>query len=160
MSSARESRSLLDDQTQEDVILNAQLTGFARLTPLNTFVNISVSLVTGGILWPVVPSVWVILWTGLHVLLSLTVYMRWRRHRGRPSPRTASTRVLRKAKLWALAVGMTWGCGAEAGFCAGASAQALSRVKAEVAARLRNIRLVAGASNIRESRGRRIKPRP
>jgi len=107
----REWRRLFDDHAQTDIILDAQLAGFARLTPVNTFVNISVSLVTGCILWPVAPVGWVILWTGVHVLLSLTVYLRWRRHRGRPSPRTASPRVLRKAKFWALAVGMTWGCG-------------------------------------------------
>jgi hypothetical protein len=103
----REWRRLFDDHAQTDIILDAQLAGLARLTPVNTFVNISVSLVTGGILWPVAPVGWVILWTGVHVLLSLTVYLRWRRHRGRPSPRTASKQVLRKAKLWALAVGMT-----------------------------------------------------
>jgi signal transduction histidine kinase/ActR/RegA family two-component response regulator len=108
----RELRRLFHDHAQTDIILDAQLRGFARLTPVNTFVNISVSLVTGGILWPVAPIGWVVLWTGMHVLLSLTVYLRWRRHRGRPSPRTTSTRVLRKAKFWALAVGMTWGCGA------------------------------------------------
>jgi signal transduction histidine kinase/ActR/RegA family two-component response regulator len=112
MLSARQSGRSLDEQSQDNIVLDAQLRGFSRLTPINAFVNISVSLVTGSILWPVVPHVWVLSWTGLHILLSLTVYMRWRRHRGRPSPRTASTRVLRQAKLWAFMVGVAWGCGA------------------------------------------------
>ncbi len=111
MPSAWESRRLLDEQLHADIILKAQLTGFARLTPTNACVNISVALVTGGILWPVAPSVWVLLWTALHLLLSLTVLIRWRRHRGRPSPQADSLRVLRKAKLWALASGLTWGGG-------------------------------------------------
>ncbi|ETW94942.1 MAG: hypothetical protein ETSY2_48895, partial [Candidatus Entotheonella gemina] len=112
MLSARESRRLLDEQPQEDTLLRAQLDGFTRLTPTNTFVNISVSLVTGGILWPVVPGEWVLLWTGVHILLSLTVFMRWRRHRHRASLRAVSPRVLFRAKLWALAVGLTWGSAA------------------------------------------------
>ncbi|WP_179131314.1 sensor histidine kinase, partial [Candidatus Entotheonella palauensis] len=110
MLSARESHRLIDEQALEDIPLNAQLTGFARLTPINSFVNISVSLVTGSILFgPAVPAVWILLWTGMHILLSLTLLMRWRRH---ASPRTVSPRMLRNAKLWALAVGLTWGSGA------------------------------------------------
>lgn len=112
MSPPRESRRLFDEQSQEEIILGAQLTGLVRLTPVNSFVNISVSLITGSMLWPVAPSGWVVLWTGLHILLALTIFIRWRRHRGRPSPRTASARVLRKAKLWALTSGLLWGCGA------------------------------------------------
>ncbi|MNT23619.1 hypothetical protein D3C72_1590430 [compost metagenome] len=62
----------------------------------------------------------------------------------------------------ALAAGwLTWGWGAAAGFCAGASAQEEIRERAEAAARLRNIRPGAVASNIGKSRGCRMsKPRP
>lgn len=112
MSSTWESRRSLNEPSQEAITLKAQLAGLTRLTPMNTFVTFSAALVTGSILWPVVPKVWVMLWSGLHISLALTVFMRWRRHRGRSSPRTVSTRVLRKAKLWALASGLLWGSGA------------------------------------------------
>ncbi len=112
MSSAWESRGLHDEQSHEDITYNPQLTGLARLTPINACVTIIVALITSGILWPVVSSGWVILWASLHILLALTVFIRWCRHRGRPSRRTESLRVWRKAKLWALASGLLWGCGA------------------------------------------------
>lgn len=48
MSSARKSRRLFGEQSHEEITLNAQLTGFTRLTPTNSLVNISVSLVTGA----------------------------------------------------------------------------------------------------------------
>ena len=66
---------------------------------------------TAGILWPVVPRAWLLLWASLQVFLSVTILLRWRRRR-HLLPRTVSPRALHKAKFWALAVGATWGCGA------------------------------------------------
>ncbi len=54
MSPAWETHKLLDEQSHEEMTYNAQLTGLARLTPINAFVTIVVSLITGCILWPVV----------------------------------------------------------------------------------------------------------
>ena len=96
-----------------DEILKTQLTSFARQTPINTCVTSMGALIAGGMLWPVAPRPWVLVWSGLHLALALTVYSRWRRHRGRPSPHAIRNRkrVLRKAIGFACISGATWGSG-------------------------------------------------
>ncbi len=94
-----------------DELRKAQLASFARQTPLNTCATILGALIAGGMLWPVASRPWVLVWSGMHIALALTVYFRWRRHRGHPSPTTVSKRVLHKATLFALISGMTWGSG-------------------------------------------------
>ena len=96
-----------------DLVRREQLASFARQTPINGFVTLSIALLTAVVLWPVAPRLGVIGWLGLHYALALRVIVRWRR---RPGSASASRvpRGLRRARLWAALSGMTWG--ASAGF--------------------------------------------
>ncbi len=99
------------DPLRSDELRKAQLASFARQTPLNAWTTVLAALVTGSMLWPVASRPWVLVWCSMHIALALTVFLRWRRHRGQPSPRAVSRRVLHKATLFALISGMTWGSG-------------------------------------------------
>ncbi|MEE8291882.1 MAG: response regulator [Candidatus Tectomicrobia bacterium] len=101
-----------DEQPSAEDISRAQLTSIARQTPINAFATGLVVVFTGVILWPVTPHHWVALWIGLHLLLTLTMFVRWYGHRGRQSrrpPGRTGARGVRRAKRWALASGLLWG---------------------------------------------------
>ena len=98
-----------DELPQGDELRRVQIISFARQTPINSFVTISVSLLSAIILWPVAPRFWVTLWAGSHILLSLIVLIRWSRHRGQTLQHPISPGVLRKAAIWALLSGSIWG---------------------------------------------------
>jgi signal transduction histidine kinase/CheY-like chemotaxis protein len=117
MVSPQTAQQALDMQPGNDELHRAQLTSFARQTPINICVTIAITLLLAWILWPVAPRGWLVLWAGTHTMLSLLGALRWwnRRHRRRrrqPSQRGALTRSLRRAKLWALSSGALWGVGA------------------------------------------------
>lgn len=113
MPSCQTTQPLLETRPAGDELRRAQVTSYARQTPINTCVTIASSLLLAGILWPVAPRGWLVLWAGTHAVLSMLVFYRWKRRRHRrPRQHTISTRAIRRAKLWALASGALWGSGA------------------------------------------------
>jgi hypothetical protein len=62
-------------------IRRAQLGEYARLTPINTFVTLSVSTCTALILRPFAPRPWLLVWLGVQVLPSLLLLARWLRRK-------------------------------------------------------------------------------
>lgn len=104
------------------VLAGAQVASFARQTPLNAAVTISVSLLLALILWPEAPRGWLLLWLLAHQ--GIGWYSVWRTLRSRRRMRARSLRVAgearapdrarshRVATLSAVAAGLAWGSSA------------------------------------------------
>ena len=115
MMSTQVAQKPLDNTSAEDEVRRAQLSSFARQTPINTCATVAIVLLLTGILWPVAPRGWLVLWAGAHMVLSLLGFGRWwrRRHRHRrPRGSGTPTRALWRAKMWAFSAGILWGSGA------------------------------------------------
>jgi PAS domain S-box-containing protein len=89
----------------------AQMTALARFTPVNSLAMAAVALITGAILWPVAPKLWVATWTLLLVGPSLWMLYRWQRFEKSGRRIRGSDRGVRKAQAWALFSGAMWGAG-------------------------------------------------
>ncbi len=87
----------------------AQIESFARQTPVNAFVTISVAVAATIVLWGHVSRAWLLSWASCHVALSLFLTFRWWTRRGRRIRKPAVERLLSKAKFLALVSGALWG---------------------------------------------------
>jgi signal transduction histidine kinase len=104
------------------VLAGAQVASFARQTPLNAAVTISVSLLLALILWPEAPTGWLLLWLAAHQ--GIGWYSVWRNLRSRrrlrargllgPGTRTPPDRARsrRVATVSSVFAGLAWGSSA------------------------------------------------
>lgn len=97
-----------------DLPITAQVTAsyireFAQLTPLNSGITVSTSLILAAALWPTAPKLWLVSWLAVHFYISTLLFVRWWKRRNRPARDRVSVRGLRKAKIWGLLSGALWG---------------------------------------------------
>ncbi len=98
-----------EDTPEAGEIRSRQMAYFARQTPINSAVTMTISLLAAFALWHVAPHAIVLAWTGLAWAVALWHLHRWWRRRDKPSPKRISIRGPRNVSLWAAVAGGIWG---------------------------------------------------
>lgn len=87
----------------------AQIESFARQTPVNSFVTVSVATAATAALWAYVSHAWLVAWWACHAALAGYLVYRWSRRRGRRVREAVVPALLYRAKALAFVSGALWG---------------------------------------------------
>ncbi len=98
-----------DDPPEAAETRSQQMASFARHTPINSLVSLTMSLVAALSLWHGGGHILVLPWAGLIWAVGLWHLFKWWRHRDMPRPMRVSGRGLQKTVAWSFLAGLLWG---------------------------------------------------